>query len=213
MWALYEFQKNGKQTVDINPRDWPAVSRRGRFYSGFFSVLGPVADILVSHSSAFHSAFGHLPMLSRVPIILHHVWKCWNTFRRSGKIYGDTVITTDGSWWRRRHRGVTVIRVQGSSLWNKLSPKMAELTANITGAAFRPFNCSFPLVPSDHWVFPNSCNIKMNVIPFLWFRLFTALHMISRGGARHVRSPPALHSDRERGRWRNGCLLPTWEKY
>lgn len=58
-----------------------------------------------------------------------------------------------------------------------------------------------PVVSSDHWVFPNSCNIKMNVITFLWFRLFTVLHIISRGGARRVRSPPALHSDMERGRW------------
>lgn len=32
----------------------------------------------------------------------------------------------------------------------------------------------------------------MNVITFLWFRLFSALHIISRGGAPRV-SPPFGH--------------------
>lgn len=82
--------KKKKRKADSGHQfSWPAVSRSGRFFRGFISVLGSVADILVSHSSAFHSAFGHLPILSRVPIILHHVWKCQNTFWRSGKISGD----------------------------------------------------------------------------------------------------------------------------
>lgn len=96
--------------------------------------------------------------------------------------------------------------VQGSSLSNKLRPKMAELTANITGAAFRPFNCSFPLWSFHPWChLTTGCFLILAILKWMLLHFcgsaFSLRYTLSHGEGLCVRSPPAFHSDMERGRW------------
>lgn len=80
---------------------------------------------------------------------------------------------------------------------------MAELTANITGAAFRPFNCSFPLYSFHLWChLTTGCSLIL--APLKWMLLhfcgsaFSLRYTLSHGEGLHA---SALHSDMERGRW------------
>lgn len=83
---------------------------------------------------------------------------------------------------------------------------MAELTANITGAAFRPFNCSFPLW-SFHWChLTTGCFLILAILKRMLLHFcgsaFSLRYTLSHGeglGASGAHQPP--HSDMERGRW------------